>query len=64
MEDGADENIRVVVSCVLPRPKTAEDPSNVDGSPQRMLGLRLLAYPPGIAWTVRKVVSDLMTSIA
>ena len=30
MEDGADENVQVVVSCVLPRSKTAEDPSDVD----------------------------------
>ena len=57
-------NIQAVVNCVLPRPKTAEDSGDVNGSPPRMLGLRLLAHPPGIAWTARKVVSDLMTSIA
>ena len=43
MEDGADECIAVVVGCVLPRPKTAENPSDVDGSPPRMHELRLLA---------------------
>ena len=63
MEDGADENIQIVVSYLLPRPMTADDPSDLDGSPPRILGLRLLAYPPGVAWTVRNVLSDLMTSV-
>ena len=43
MEDGADESISAVVIYAISRPKTAEDPTDVDGSPLRMLGLRLLA---------------------
>lgn len=43
MEDGADESISAVVSYAITRLKTAEDPTDVDGSAPRMLGLRLLA---------------------